>query len=95
MKKTIFRFLAALLLAGVCCSCASLPGGKTGTSVPVSPEKKMKVGLYVDSGASGSGVLRLASLIAHSPQTELVTLMAEDIRKGKLKELDILGLLKV
>ena len=52
--------------------------------------KKLKIGLFIDFGAKGNGVLHLASLIAHSPQTELVTLMAEDIRAGKLKEVDVL-----
>ena len=52
--------------------------------------KKLRVGLLVDKGSRGNGVFHLASLIAHSPQTELVTLMAQDIRDGKLNTVDVL-----
>ena len=75
MKKLLLLIISALF---VC----TLAAGKA-------PEK-LKVGLYVDFGSKGNGVLHLASLIAHSPQTELVTVMAEDIRAGKLKEIDVL-----
>ena len=69
MKKLLILIISALFV------CALAAG--------TAPEK-VKVGLYVDFGSKGNGVLHLASLIAHSPQTELVTVMAEDIRAGKL-----------
>ena len=87
MKRVIlavFTVVAALLFCG--CNCI-----QETTAKPVSSaSKKLKVGLYVDDGASGNGVLHLASLITHSPQTELVLLVAEDIRAGKLKNVDVL-----
>ena len=86
MKALFVRVLAAALSSVLFCSCAVMesPEDAPGTG------KKVRVGLYVDMGASGNGVFHLASLIAHSPQTELVTLLASDIRAGKLKEIDIL-----
>ncbi len=81
---TVFTVVATLLFCG--CNCI-----QETTAKPVSSaSKKLKVGLYVDDGASGNGVLHLASLITHSPQTELVLLVAEDIRAGKLKNVDVL-----
>ena len=87
MKTLIVRLMAAALCSIVFCSCAAQGGAE---SVRAPQEKKVRVGLYVDSGASGNGLFHLASLIEHSPQTELVTLLASDIRAGKLKEIDIL-----
>ena len=84
MKALFVRVLAVLLCSVLFCSCAAVGSAKA------APQKKVRVGLYVDIGASGNGVFHLASLIAHSPQTELVTLLASDIRNGKLKEIDIL-----
>ena len=75
MKKLLVLIISALFV------CALAAG---------TAPKKVKVGLYVDFGSKGNGVFHLASLIAQSPQTELVTIMAEDIRAGKLKEIDVL-----
>ena len=86
MKTLFVRVLAAALCCALFCSCAAVKNSKAAPGA----QKKVRVGLYVDLGASGNGVFHLASLIAHSPQTELVTLMAKDIREGKLKEIDIL-----
>ena len=88
MKKILFFLLAAVLFTAVfgCSSVNQTNCQKTAEKI----EKRLKVGLYVDKGASGNGVFHLASLIAHSPQTELVTLMAEDIRSGALKDINIL-----
>lgn len=74
MKKLFVLIFSALLFCSLAAGAAP---------------KKLKVGLFVDFGAKGNGVFHLASLIAHSPQTELVTLMAEDIRAGKLKDVDV------
>ena len=87
MKALFVRVLAATVCCVLFCSCAAL---KTPKVAPEVQQKKVRVGLYVDIGASGNGVFHLASLIAHSPQTELVTLLASDIRAGKLKDVDIL-----
>ena len=88
MKQLFSKVLAAVFAVCLLCSCASTtPQAKC---VPSPQTKKIKVGLYIDKGASGCGVFHLASLIAHSPQAELVTLMAQDIRDGKLKGLDVL-----
>ena len=74
MKKLFVLIFSALLFCSLAAGAAP---------------KKLKIGLFVDFGAKGNGVYHLASLIAHSPQTELVTLMAEDIRAGKLKDVDV------
>ena len=87
MKALWVRLLIFVCLGCFLSSCACAEAVKT---APAAPVKKLRVGLYVDFGASGNGVFHLASLIAHSPQTELVTLLASDIRNGKLKEVDVL-----
>ena len=87
MKKSFALLLAAAVLPLLCCSCAS--AASTQTPAPA-VEKKLRVGLFVDNGASGNGLFHLAGLIAHSPQAELVTLMGSDIRAGKLKDIDVL-----
>ena len=88
MKQLFPKVVAAVFAVCLLCSCASTtPQAKC---VPSPQTKKIKVGLYIDKGASGCGVYHHASLIAHSPQAELVTLMAKDIQAGKLKELDVL-----
>ena len=89
MKSVFVKVMAALVAVTVLCSCSALAPAKAQASA-LSKAKKVKIGLYIDKGASGCGVLHLASLIAHSPQAELVTLMAQDIRDGKLKSLDVL-----
>ena len=89
MKSLFIKLTAALIAVTVLCSCSAVAPKKVDT--PALPNaKKIKIGLYIDKGASGCGVFHLASLIAHSPQAELVTLMAQDIRDGKLKDLDVL-----
>ena len=85
MKKIMYLLPAFFILA-VFCGCSSL----NSAAKPAVAEKKVKFGLYVDNGASGNGVFHLASLIAHSPQAELTLLLAEDIRNGKLKDVDVL-----
>ena len=86
MKKFMnLLFTAALILI---CGCSVV---KCGTDKPAAPAvKKVRFGLYVDTGASGNGVFHLASLVAHSPQAELELLMVDDIRKGKLNDIDVL-----
>lgn len=86
VKRTLLQIVSAAMLVTVTCSCTALSTEKQ----PASTAKKLKVGLYIDKGASGCGVYHHASLIAHSPQAELITLMAKDIQAGKLKELDVL-----
>ena len=51
---------------------------------------KIRAGLYVDLGSRGSGALYWARLLADSPQIELVLLEGEDIRQGRLDDLDLL-----
>ena len=87
MKKSFALLLAAAVMSLLCCSCVSAASSQTPAPAV---KKKLRVGLFVDNGASGNGLFHLASLIAHSPQAELVTLMGSDIRAGKLKDLDVL-----
>ena len=86
MRKILFLLISAAALFFVCGCNSCAPAAP----VPAAAAGKVKIGLFVDDGASGNGVLHLASLIAHSPQTELVLLLAEDIRAGKLKDVDVL-----
>ena len=86
MKKFLLLLIAACALQFICNGCTTV---KPLAASPAAA-KKVKIGLFVDNGASGNGVLHLASLIAHSPQTELVLIMASDIRSGKLKDIDVL-----
>ena len=86
MRKILFLLISAAALFFVC-GCNSCVQA---SPVAEAAAKKVRIGLFVDDGASGNGVLHLASLIAHSPQTELVLLLAEDIRAGKLKDVDVL-----
>ena len=81
-KFSVILLTAVLCLVPVSSNAAA---GKTPASA-----KKLRVGLLVDKGSRGNGVFHLASLIAHSPQTELVTVMGQDIRDGKLSSLDVL-----
>ena len=87
MKKVVLLLLLAVLVS-VFCGCSSVIKNVRPDEAPA--EKRVRFGLYVDAGASGNGVLHLASLIAHSPQAELQLLMADDIRNGKLKDIDVL-----
>ena len=85
MKKIMFLLIAAVTLS-VFCGCSSI----NKKAAEPAADKKVRIALFVDEGASGNGVLHLASLIAHSPQTELIPFMASDIRAGKLKDVDVL-----
>jgi len=77
-----FFAAAAILSAGV--SCVSQP------QTASVPEKRVKVGLFLDEGCLGNGVLCWARLIEYSPELELVPLTGADIRSGKLRGLDLL-----
>ena len=52
--------------------------------------KIIRTGLYVDRGSAGSGVVRLARILEFSPELELTLLTGQDLRDGKLKDLDLL-----
>lgn len=85
MKIVLLLFFAVVVNCFYGCSSVTAANSAAGTA-----EKKVKFGLYVDTGASGNGVFHLASLIEHSPQAELKLLMADDIRQGRLKDVDVL-----
>ena len=51
---------------------------------------KVKVGLFLDKGCFGNGTLLWARLLANSPQLELTLLDGQDVRYGKLSEVQIL-----
>ena len=74
MKKSIVLLIAAAVLPFMSSAEAA----------------KIRIGLFVDNGAAGNGLYHLASMIEHSPQAELVLLMGQDIRDGKLKDIDVL-----
>ena len=51
---------------------------------------KVKIGMYVDTGVGGAGVMGWAKILSNSPQVELILLDVADIRGGKLRECDVL-----
>ncbi len=85
LKRVFMQIFSAATVVVLTCSCTAVSQEKQPAA-----ENKVRFGLYVDHGASGNGVFHHASLIAHSPQAELVTLMAKDIQAGKLKDVDVL-----
>lgn len=95
MDRKIKHFLqTAFLSASVVFSLLSANGCSTTasaalTAVP-SAGKIIKTGLYVDRGSAGSGVVRLARILEFSPELELTLLIGQDLRDGKLNELDLL-----
>ena len=51
---------------------------------------KIKVGLFLDKGCFGNGTLLWTRLLANSPQLELTLLDGQDVRYGKLSEVQTL-----
>ena len=51
---------------------------------------KIHVGLFLDKGCFGNGTLMWARLLANSPQLELTLLDGQDVRYGKLSEVQLL-----
>ena len=51
---------------------------------------KIHVGLFLDKGCFGNGTLLWARLLANSPQLELTLLDGQDVRYGKLSDLQLL-----
>ena len=84
MKK-IFCLLILCTVSLVFSGCATAPQ-KTET-VPL--PRKIKTGFFIDKGSRGGGVILLARLLKYSPQIDLTLLTGEDLRKGKLKELEL------
>ncbi len=84
---SLFRLLVlpALLLAGSAC----VSQGKN-TLAEDNKTPRIKTGFYVDRGSRGSGVLHLARFLAYSPQLDLVLLDGEDLRAGRLKDVQLL-----
>ena len=86
MKKSASFFLCSIALLLLCgCACTA-PRNAAAPAV----EKKIKTGFYIDLGSRGNGVLELARLLSYTPQLELRLLTGEDLRKGALKEIELL-----
>ena len=84
-------------VAGLIAAAATIMLGASCASKPHSPDTdttaekaRAKVGLFLDEGCRGNGVLCWARLIERSPELELVLLTGQDIREGKLKGLNLL-----
>ena len=58
--------------------------GVAGEKSAPAPEKKLKVGFYVDDGSCNSGVFYWARLLYFSPQIEVTLVDGEDLRQGGL-----------
>ena len=86
MKKfTVLVMMAAVVMFSASCRTAACAGENRSLE-----SKKLRVGFYVDDGSRGGGVLKLARLIAHTPQFELILMDGKDLRDGKLSGVDML-----
>lgn len=81
--------LVALAFTIILSGCSSTPANQPANEA-VYTGKKIKVGFFVGDGSRSSGVFYWAQLLFYSPQLQVELLDAEDIRSGKLKELDLL-----
>ena len=77
--------LALLLPLLLLASCAAPVQPETAP-----PEKRVKVGFYIDDGSLGSNIFTWSQLLCYSPQMEVTFLTGEDLRAGKLAGLDLL-----
>ena len=90
MKKHFTKiFLAATVTSVIFSGCCNI-GTPAPAAAKIKVEKKLKVGYYVDNGSRSNGAFQWAQLLFYSPQLDVTLLMAEDIRAGKLDELDLL-----
>ena len=51
--------------------------------------EKLNVGMYVDFGTRGAGVMGWAKILSNSPEINLILIDVDDIRSGKLKDCDV------
>ena len=56
----------------------------------VSAGEKVNVGIFVDYGTRGGGLMGWAKILSNSPEVNLILLDAEDVRNGKLKDCDVM-----
>lgn len=86
------KFYLLLLAAGVFClaGCVSPAVNLPRSGSAEKAETPIKTGFFVDKGSYDGGVLRVAQLLYHSPQLEVTLLNGEDIRNGKLDNLELL-----
>lgn len=85
------KFVLLLLLCSSVFILSGCAGFKRDAAVENTvPVKKIKTGFYIDAGSRGGGVLHLARLLCYSPQLDVTFLHGEDLRNGKLKDLDLL-----
>ena len=68
----------------------SLTAASASAKVTEATTSKVKVGLFLDKGCFGNGTLLWARLLANSPQLELTLLDGQDVRYGKLSDLQLL-----
>ena len=80
MKKFVLFCLLVLTTANITYCAAQEP----------KKQKKLKIGMFIDNGSRGGGVLRLARLVGFTPQFELILLDGKDLREGKLSQIDML-----
>ena len=82
---TVFSITAMMMLT----SCATTKVVEE-TTQPAYDGPKVKVGLFLDKGCFGNGTLLWTRLLANSPQLELTLLDGQDVRYGKLSDLQLL-----
>ncbi len=89
MKTRLYGTVLSIAALSLLTSCTSMQVVEN-NEPPAYDGPKVKVGLFLDKGCRGNGALQWARLLAHSPQMDLTLLDANDIRNGKLDELQLL-----
>ncbi|MBO5900402.1 MAG: hypothetical protein J6Q80_06665, partial [Lentisphaeria bacterium] len=90
--KTAKIILLSMMAAGIsfltaCSTCAEVQKERS-CAVKV-PEKRIKVGYYIDDGSRSGGVHHIARMLYYSPQFEVTLIDGKDLRDGKLTGLDL------
>ena len=91
--KTAKIILLSIMAAGIsfltaCSTCAEVQKEKS--CAVKAPEKRIKVGYYIDDGSRSGGVHHIARMLYYSPQFEVTLIDGKDLRDGKLDGLDLL-----
>ena len=89
MKTRCYGTVLGIAALSLLTSCASMQVVEN-NDPPAYEGPKVKVGLFLDKGCRGNGSWQWARLLAHCPQLDLTFLDANDIRNGKLDELQLL-----
>ena len=85
MKTRLFWTTLSIAVMMILTSCTTIEYEQSATEAP-----KVKIGLFLDEGCRGNGPYQWVRLLANSPQLDLTLLDGQDIRDGKLADLQVL-----